>query len=185
MDASRTAVVVVGVNLLAVWAAAATGGRVTAPPETGPVRQASVEAAVSDASSDLASATIRLDARARIPRARPGAHRDPFQFGGASGRRGAPARPHAAAAFAPEPDEARPGDRIEAEIEPPVTLEGMAETQEGEGVVRTAILKADGQLVLAGLGARVSGRYEVVALAADAVELEDLVSHTRRTCRLR
>lgn len=185
MDASRTAVIVVGVNLLAVWAAAAAGGRAMAPPETGPVRQAPVEAAVGDASSELASATIRLDARARSPRARPRAHRDPFQFGGAAGRRGAPALSHADGAFAAEPGEGRPGDRIEAASEPQVVLEGMAETQEGERVVRTAILKADGELVLAGLGARVTGRYEVVALDADAVELEDLVSHARRTCRLR
>jgi len=185
MDASRTAVIVVGVNLLAVWAAAAAGGRATAPPETGPARQASVEAAVSDASSELASASVRLDARARSPRARPRAHRDPFQFGGAAGRRGAPAAARVSGALAAETNEARLGDQLEAAAEPQVVLQGMAETQEGEGVVRTAILKADGELVLAGLGARVIGRYEVVALGADAVELEDLVSHARRTCRLK
>ena len=49
----------------------------------------------------------------------------------------------------------------------------------------TAILKADGELVLATVGMPVGGRFQVVAIAADRVELEDLVDHSCRTYRLK
>ena len=56
---------------------------------------------------------------------------------------------------------------------------------DGDTVVRTAILKAEGELVLATVGMPVGGRFQVVAIAADSVELEDLVDHSRRTCRMK
>jgi len=55
-------------------------------------------------------------------------------------------------------------------------LEGMAESQVGEAVERTAIVTVDGDLVLAGLGVVLGNRYEIVALSADTVELEDVVA---------
>jgi hypothetical protein len=61
----------------------------------------------------------------------------------------------------------------------------MAESQDGDTVVRTAILKADGELVLATVGMAIGGRFQVAAIAADSVELEDLVDHSRRTCRMK
>jgi hypothetical protein len=51
--------------------------------------------------------------------------------------------------------------------------------------VRTAILKAGGELVLATVGMTIAGRFQVVAIAADSVEIEDLVDHTRLTCRMK
>ena len=72
----------------------------------------------------------------------------------------------------------------DAAPEPEISLQGMAESGEGDALVRTAILRADGELVLATLGSRVGDRFEVVALTADSVELEDVVAHVRRTWRL-
>jgi hypothetical protein len=61
----------------------------------------------------------------------------------------------------------------------------MAESADGEGIVRTAILRAGAELVLASLGTRIGDRYDVVALNADSVEIEDTVNHVRRTWRMK
>jgi hypothetical protein len=73
----------------------------------------------------------------------------------------------------------------DAAPEPDISLQGMAESGEGDTLVRTAILRADGELILASLGTRIGDRFEVAALTADSVELEDLVAHVRRTWRLK
>jgi hypothetical protein len=180
MNASRAALMVVGVNLLAVWAAAAAGSRVIVPGEAAAPTQVAAEAAVSEASASLLAAAERLDAHARR-RVAPAMARDPFRFR-------AEARP--AARKAPEPAAVdAPADiTLEApplDPGPDIVLQGMAESGEGEALVRTAILSAGGELVLATLGTRLAGRYEVVALTADSVEIEDAVTHVRRSWRLK
>jgi hypothetical protein len=172
MHASRAALIVVGVNLVAVWAAAAAGGRSVATDPGAPPQLVMVEDAVGEARASLLAAADRLEAHARRGDLRPALVRDPFRFG-------APARPvgrRAPAGADPEPV---------APPEPDISLQGMAESGEGEGLVRTAILRADGELVLASLGSRVGDRFEVMALTADSVELEDLAVHVRRTLRLK
>jgi hypothetical protein len=180
MNASRAALMVVGVNLVAVWAAAAAGSRMATTIEVAAPAQVVGEAAVSEASASLLAAAERLDAHARR-RVAPAMARDPFHFG-------AEARP--AARSAPEPEAAEPPVTVAqaappVESEPDIVLQGMAESGEGDAVVRTAILSAGGELVLAALGARVAGRFEVVALTADSVELEDIVTHVRRAWRMK
>jgi hypothetical protein len=180
MNASRAALLVVGINLLAVWAAAAAGGRTAVTAPAAPA-QVAADVAVGEARSSLLAAAERLEAHAR--RSLPTAMgRDPFRFGGES-------RP----AARPTPEGSQPGRGADAqasaapavEPEPDIVLQGMAESGEGEAIVRTAILSAGGDLVLASLGMRIGNRYEVVTLTADSVELEDAVGHVRRTYRLK
>jgi hypothetical protein len=180
MNASRAVLSVVGINLIAVWAAAAAGGRTAArAPAEAP--HVAADVAVGEARSSLRVAAERLEAHARrnLPAAMA---RDPFRFG-------ADWRP--AARRAPEGSE--PGSAADAQVsaepavasEPDIVLHGMAESGEGDAIVRTAILSANRELVLASLGMRVGNRYEVVALTADSVELEDAVDRVRRTYRLK
>jgi hypothetical protein len=55
-----------------------------------------------------------------------------------------------------------------------LALIGIAESRRDEGVVRTAILSAFGELHLVTVGEAVTLRYRVTAVSADAVELADL-----------
>ena len=180
MNASRAALMVVGVNLVAVWAAAAAGSHAAATGEAGAPAQFVADAAVSEASASLLAAAERLEAHARR-RVAPAMTRDPFRFG-------AQARP--AMRSLPEPVAVEPtaGPVPEApplDPGPDIVLQGMAESGEGDAVVRTAILSAGGELILATLGTRVAGHYVVVALTADSVELEDVVTHVRRAWGMR
>jgi hypothetical protein len=65
----------------------------------------------------------------------------------------------------------------------------MAESRDGETVVRTAILSVSRELVFATLGSivgsTVSGRFTVVALTAESVELEALQGGGRQTIHFR
>jgi hypothetical protein len=180
MNASRAALLVVGINLIAVWAAAAAGGRsaVTAPAAA---PQAAADAAVGEARSSLLAAAERLEAHAR--RSVPAAlARDPFRFGEESRRAAHRASLRSEAGLGAEEPVAVPPA---VEPEPDIVLQGMAESADGEIIVRTAILRAGSDLVLASLGTRVGSRYEVVALTADSVDLEDIVDHVRRTYRMK
>ena len=58
--------------------------------------------------------------------------------------------------------------------EPPLLLVGLAERQNGEATVRTAVVSSDGQeLIMAEVGTVLLGRYKVTAVGSDAVDLED------------
>jgi hypothetical protein len=180
MNASRAALMVVGVNLVAVWAAAAAGGRtVITEPAVAP--QVVAEEAVGEARASMLAAAERLEAHARriVPRAMV---RDPFRFGAGAhpAGRGAASRPET---------EPQPGAETAVvpavEPEPEIVLQGMAESGEGETFVRTAIVKAGADLVLASIGTRIGERYEVVAMSADSIDLQDTVAHVRRTCRMK
>lgn len=180
MNASRAALMVVGLNLVAVWAAAAAGSYGAAPSGAAAAAQVAADASVSEASTSLLAAAERLDAHARR-RIAPAMVRNPFRFG-------LGARPAARSAPVPAtvepPATVAPAD-TPVDPGPEIVLQGMAESGEGESIVRTAILSAGGELVLATIGMRVAGRHEVVALSADSVELEDVVTHIRRTWRMK
>lgn len=181
MNASQAAVMVVGVNLIALWAAAAAGGRL-APRASAAMPPRTADQAVEQARTSLAAAAGRLEAHARSLDRMTAPMRDPFRFG----RRAPLAAREAAHRRAVEPTVEAPGASAAAPVSwPGLRLVGMAESRDGETVVRTAILRAGSDLVLAVLGTRVGGRYEVVAMSADTVELEDLVDHGRRTCRMK
>lgn len=180
MKASRAALMVVGVNLVAVWAAAAAGGRAVATAPPAPA-QAVAEEAVGEARAAMLAAAVRLEAHARRDVA-PALVRDPFRFGVESRPAGRPGLERSRLA---EPADAPEDAAPLVEPEPDIVLQGMAESAEGETVVRTAILRAGSDLVLATIGTRIGGRYEVVALTAETAELEDMVEHVRRTWRMK
>ncbi|HSP91535.1 MAG TPA: hypothetical protein VLN08_11535 [Vicinamibacterales bacterium] len=179
MNASRAALMVVGVNLVAVWAAAAAGSRTAATESSSPPQLIAGEA-VGEARASLLAAAERLEAHARR-NVRVAAARDPFRFG-------AEARPAAGRAagrpmLEPREEDAAAEPRVEPE--PDIVLQGMAESEQDGVLVRTAILRAGDELVLASIGMRIGDRYDVVALSADSVELEDTLSGERRTWRLK
>jgi hypothetical protein len=62
---------------------------------------------------------------------------------------------------------------VEREGRPEMQLLGIAEDPSPDGTVRTAVVSAMSQLFVVKAGERVLGRYEVVRVAADAVELRD------------
>lgn len=71
--------------------------------------------------------------------------------------------------------------------EPPLELIGIAEKKVGDAMVRTAMLSpgdADA-LIMAAVGQKILGAYEVIAVGADAVELKDLVTGATRTLILK
>jgi hypothetical protein len=170
---------VVGVHLIAVWVAAAAGGRAARPVRGAELPALAQDQAVGDAHMSLRAATERLEAHARRPSGAVAAVRDPFRFGGA-------------ARLAARPGSARPGVEPSGGAAPAaealpleIVLQGIAESIAGDTVVRTAILNAGGELVLATIGSHISGRYQVVAIAGDSMELEDLIDHGRRTWRMK
>ena len=182
MNASRTAAIVVGANLIAVWVAAAAGGLVAQPVPASVPAGVAADQAVEEATSLLAVATGCLEAYAWRRDVALLVVRDLFHFGGAA----TPAvRKAAASRGAARPAESEPGEVAAEAPAFDVVLQGMAEFQDGDTVVRTAILKVDGELVLATVGMAIGGRFQVAAIAADSVELEDLVDHGRRTCRMK
>lgn len=182
MNASQAAVMGVGVNLIALWAAAAAGGHLAPRASVAVPPQDAVDQAVDQARTSLVAAAGRIEAHARSLGGMAAPTRNPFRFGG----RAPLAAPETAHRRAGEPAAEAPRDSVAAPAPgPDLRLVGMAESRDGETVVRTAILRAGSELVLAVLGTRIGGRYEVVAMSADMVELEDLIDHGRRTCRLK
>jgi hypothetical protein len=174
MNASRAAVIVVGVNLVAVWVAAAAGGRAVQPPSPPDVR-AMQERAVVEAQTVLVAATDRLRRHTGPSAEDAVVHRDPFAFGGTG-----PVRP-SPAADVPAPVE--PAEAPGAPADPEIVLQGMAESGEGESVVRTAILNVGGELVFATAGSTLGGRFTVVAVGDTSIEIEAIDGGTRRTIR--
>jgi hypothetical protein len=94
--------------------------------------------------------------------------RDPFRY--------APRHAELPPAFRPGPPPA-PAAALPPESAPAaaprLTLIGMAERETPDGVVRVAILSGFGDVHLAGAGDRIAGRFTVLAVSADAVELQD------------
>jgi hypothetical protein len=175
MNASRAAVMVIGVNLVAVWVAAAAGGRAAQPPRQPDVR-VTQDRAVTEAQSALVEATDRLRRHTGPSLETAQVLRDPFSFAGA--------RPPG-----PETDGAQLATSepvpASAPVAPDIMLEGMAESRDGETVVRTAILSVSGELVFATVGSTVGGRFTVVAVTAESVELEALQGGGRQTIHFR
>jgi hypothetical protein len=59
--------------------------------------------------------------------------------------------------------------------EPALQLIGVAETNTNDGPVRTALITGGhSELMMVTVGQRILSRYDVVAVAADAVELKDV-----------
>jgi hypothetical protein len=104
--------------------------------------------------------------------------RNPFTF---EVRRPVQPRPTARSAAVPAPAT----ELVPAEVEPELTLIGVAEDGKDAAVVRTAMIVGVGdQLFLVRVGQSV-GRYQVIAIGADAVELKDSASDRVRRLGLK
>ena len=163
MDWKSTALIS-GAGLLATWV-------FSMPDATAPVASSAASAArapqASAAAIDIQREAARLQVRLH-PDARVNAvARNPFQFASRAPRRVVPADSPPAVPAAALP--------AVAPIEqPPLSLDGIATDVVDGQEQRTAILHADGGVVLVKEGDMVSGRYRVMTVAPDAAELMDV-----------
>lgn len=166
MTGGRIAALILGGAVCGAWLASAAGvARQASEARTTP-RQ--VEAAQFDAlASDMHAQAGRLrDRLAQAPAPRE-AVRNPFRFAERRSpvvRSGQPAVPLSQSLpIAPEIRE------------PALQLIGVAETRTPDGVVRTAMITGGfSELMMVTGGQRILGRYDVVAVGADAVDLKDV-----------
>ena len=180
MTIPRAAAVVSGGALLVAWFAVAG----SAPDQEGPPPRARAQPAATSGPGSLAAdveqQAQRLRqrlARAPIPDVQP---RNPFSF--------APVR-------APRPLAAAPRGTVQAATlpadvadvpPPPLVLMGIAEQPTAQGPQRTAVIGGAGaDIFIVKEGEAVGGRYRVKAIAADAIELEDLTTSGFRRLALR
>ncbi len=176
MSASRAAVLVVGGGLLAAWVAAAAGGARSSAVATESAR--AVGARTADV--PLPVGLDRLAARAATRRAYTPPRRNLFQFTGSRSAQAAQAGDafvaalaSAAAAFVAAPP-------------PPVwQLAGIAESRDGDRIVRTAIISGQGTVFLVRDGEQLAGRFLVVRIESDTVALRDVRDGTSLTLRLK
>jgi hypothetical protein len=170
MTPARAAAVVGGVTFVAAWLASATGllGVRESPP---PTARVSATSGAGTLAADVQAQAARLRerlSRAPVPQPR---GRNPFRF--ESRRPIFNERPIVAAVVA-EP--APPGPVVTTP--PALRLEGLAERDSAGGRKRIAILSGFGQVFFVAPGDTVLERYRVVAIGADAIELQDLSGGT-------
>lgn len=176
MTGGRIAALILGGAVCGAWLASAAGvARQAREVRTTP-RQ--IEAAQFDAlASDMQAQAGRLrDRLAQAPAPRE-AVRNPFRF---AERRSPAVRSVRSRAPLAEPLPIAPEIR-----EPALQLIGIAETKTPDGVVRTAMITGGlSELIMVTRGQRILGRYDVVAVGADAVELKDVQTGTTRRLSL-
>jgi hypothetical protein len=180
MSAARLAAWIIGAAVCGAWLASAAGvtrqARVTptSPPAADVVQ---LDALAADVQAQASRLRERL-AQAPAPNSAP---RNPFRFAPAPSQRRV-----RAAATRPDPPEATPIEVVMPPAEPALDLVGVAETSTAEGLVRTAMMTGGtGDLIMAIAGQRILGRYDVVAIDAEAVELKDVQTGTVRRLVLR
>jgi hypothetical protein len=174
MTPKRAAWWTLGVALAAAWFASAAGV-IGQPPRTPRIPARSLRAQQTDAISfDVEAQAERLRKRlATSPSPQP--VRNPFVFG---------TRPPVQTRSAARIVDAPPAPVVPpADVEPELTLIGVAEDGKGEQLVRTAMIAGAGQqLFMVRVGQAVGARYKVTAIGPDAVELID--TSTDRVRRL-
>jgi len=168
MTPRRAATWLGGSTLLAAWFAAAAAPTLDPGPAVESPRPASSEP--DRRVLALAAETQRLKERLSIVATPRPVTRNPFQFG---------PKPPRVAPITREPVAPPP---VAAPAPPPVTLLGLAEDTRGAHAGRTAILSLAGDLLLVREGEPVGGRYRVIRISADALELEDTTES--RTIRI-
>jgi hypothetical protein len=176
MSAPRLAAWIIGAAVCGAWLASAAGvsrqARETAPPPP------AAEAVRFDTlAADVQAQAGRLKERLAEAPAPSTNRRNPFEFSSARVRRARPA------ASAPPP---APIDVPMEVREPVLELIGIAESTRPDGPVRTAMITGGhGDLMMVVAGQRILGRYDVVAVGADAVELRDVETAAVRRLILR
>ena len=158
-----------GATVLAGWFA-------STPPPNAPTHSTSGSAsrsrAATSVSSDIEQQAVRLQSRGRADRPFPESERNPFRFESrAASHREAVIEPRSPEATAP----------AEAP-RPMVSVSGIAEDQVDGRTERTAILSSPAGILLVHEGEEVLGRYRVVRIESEAVELVGLT--TAETLRL-
>src|SRR6266545_4755158 len=89
-----------------------------------------------------------------------------------------------ATANMPSSDE--PAAAVPVAAPPSLTLMGIAEETSPQGVRRTAVIGGEGDTLYMVLeGQAVGDRYKVTKIGADAIELEDLITHGYRRLAIR
>ncbi len=174
MKMSR-AILVVGTGVLAIWLAVAVGsGRSRPSPVAPPAPPAT--SPLDPLIANIEAQSGRLRAYHDRAQALPPASRDPFHFAQQAPR---------AAAFAA----ARPAISTSAvSLAPPrpvLTLSGVAEDTIAGAAVRTAIITDARELYLVKEGEEFGGRFRVVRISSDAVEVRDLSDGASLTLILR
>jgi hypothetical protein len=178
MNASRVTVWVVVAAASGAWLASAAGvtrqARITrvspVPPET-----IQLDTLALEVQTQAGRLRERL-ANAPAPRA---SDRNPFSFDSAPVRRHSPMADVAATAgtMVPVAPEVR---------EPALELIGIAESNGPAGPVRTAMIAGEqNDLIMVAAGQRILGRYEVVTIGEDVVELKDVQTGATRRLILR
>lgn len=176
---SRAAALVAGAGLVAAWLAAAADHQPS--PAVTAARDSTALARAEQLAQEIESQATRLRARLAAAPQPSASDRNPFSFQAPSPRatRGSQLPQVSLDAPAVLPTESL------AEPEP-LTLSGIAEDTATDGkaavLVRTAVLSGFGDVFLAKAGDTIAGRYEVVLVGADAVEIKDLANG--RTIRL-
>lgn len=180
MSAPRLAAWIIGAAVCGAWLASAAGvtrqSRITppAPPAADAVQ---LDALAADVQAQASRLRERL-AQAPAPNTTP---RNPFRFAPAPSQR--QARPATLDPGLPE----RPAvETLLPPAEPVLDLVGVAESSTADGLVRTAMMTSEsGDLIMAVSGQRILGRYDIIAIHADAVELEDVQTGAIRRLVLR
>lgn len=175
MSAPRLAAWIFGLAVCTAWLASAAGvGRYRLAPR--PVTRPATDAQLTELAADVQTQATRLrDRLAQAPAPLP-QQRNPFSFSPRTVPTKAPPRPAAAVPDLPPP----------APSEPPLTLIGVAEMPGAAGPVRTAMVTTgSGDLIMVTAGQTLLGRYEVAAVAMDAVQLKELTGGALRTLVLR
>ena len=182
MTSRSAAVYGVGAALLVACLAAAN----MPSPEPQPRERAARPAGTTGTESlavEVQSQATRLHARmaqAPVPDPNP---RNPFSFGPAP-RAAHPASREAMVHATVVPDAGTPA-AVEAPL-PVLMLMGIAEETTPAGPRRTAVIGGEGDsLYMVTEGQPVGPRYKVTKIGADAIELEDLVTHGYRRIALR
>jgi hypothetical protein len=176
MTSGKAAVYGVGAALLVAYLAAANMPAPESPTRERAPRPAGTSGAESLAVEVRAQAA-KLHARmaqAPVPDPNP---RNPFSFGLAP-RAARPAPGHDGAVHAAVADIAAP--EAAASPLPALILMGVAEETTGAGPRRTAIIGDGDAIYMVAEGQPVGSRYKVTKIGADAVELEDLLTHGYR-----
>jgi len=148
----------------ATGATGTTGAGTTSMVQAGPARATRARPPGADAGADVAAQAARLHAGLQAQPVFEAPARNPFRF------REAAAHRRAAQAATPVPVLAHPGPAVVEVQRPTLVLAGIAEETEGATPVRTAVISAPGDVLLAKEGDVVAG-YRVTRIGGDHVEL--------------
>lgn len=177
MNRSRLAVWLIGAAVCGAWFASAAG--ITRQARITTVAPRPTDAIQLDALAlEVQSQAERLRGKLATAPAPSPRNRNPFAFDTA---------PSPRTARAPRPEPVPLPEPLSVESrEPSIELIGIAESKNGDELVRTAMLTGEFiDLIMVTAGQQILGRYEVISVATDAVELKDLETGATRRLILR